>query len=145
MKKLYYTIGEVSEIVNEEKYVLRYWENEFPTLHPKKNSAGNRSYTERDIAVIKQIQSLLRDQQMRLKDAKDILPTLEFEEPTPIVEESSTEPENIPQIQAAKPAIIFNEKSQGMLMQEKVELDESTKEELLSLLKDIKTFIELEY
>jgi DNA-binding transcriptional MerR regulator len=144
MNKMYYTIGEVSELVNEEKYVLRYWENEFPSLRPKKNSAGNRSYTERDIQVIKQIQSLLRDKQMRLKDAKDILPTLkiaESETASPEVIDSQTPPNT--QIQT--PAIIFNEKSEGMLQQKKVELDVSTKEELLSLLKDMKNFIELKY
>ncbi len=133
MKKLYYTIGEVSKIVNEEKYVLRYWENEFVSLHPKKNSAGNRSYTDRDIEVIKQIQSLLRDRQMRLKDAKELLPTLKNEMETSV------------QTQAAQPELIFSEKAEVMEIQEKIGLDKNTKEEILSLLKDIKNFIELEY
>ncbi|OYT15184.1 MAG: hypothetical protein B7C24_14365 [Bacteroidetes bacterium 4572_77] len=73
MKKMYYSIGEVSEIVNEEKHVLRYWENEFQNLHPKKNSAGNRSYTESDIKAIVLIQSLLREQRLSLRDAKSKL------------------------------------------------------------------------
>jgi DNA-binding transcriptional MerR regulator len=76
MEKLYYSIGDVSKLVNEEKYILRYWESEFAELCPKKNSAGNRSYTDDDIQVIRSIQELLRKQQITLKDAKEILPTM---------------------------------------------------------------------
>ena len=44
VKKLYYSIGEVSEITGLKQYVLRYWESEFSQLNPSKNSAGNRNY-----------------------------------------------------------------------------------------------------
>ena len=135
MKKLYYTIGEVSEIVNEEKYVLRYWENEFALLHPKKNSAGNRSYTEHDICVIRKIQELLRNQQMRLKDAKDILPTMKIED-----DDDKSISQNNPQ-----PKITFVEKGEIELSQDRINIDDFTKQEVLTLLKDIRTYIELEY
>ena len=49
IKKLYYSIGEVSEITKLKQYVLRYWETEFPHLKPNKNSAGNRIYRQTDI------------------------------------------------------------------------------------------------
>ncbi len=42
IKKLYYSIGEVSKITDLKQYVLRYWETEFKQLKPAKNKAGNR-------------------------------------------------------------------------------------------------------
>ena len=41
IKKLYYSIGDVSEITGLKQYVLRYWETEFSILNPNKNSAKN--------------------------------------------------------------------------------------------------------
>ena len=43
IKKLYYSIGEVSKITELKQYVLRYWETEFKELSPSKNKAGNLS------------------------------------------------------------------------------------------------------
>ena len=43
VKKLYYSIGEVSELTGLKSYVLRYWETEFSQLKPPKNRAGNRT------------------------------------------------------------------------------------------------------
>ena len=40
IKKLYYSIGEVSEMVGLKSYVLRYWETEFKQLSPPKNRQG---------------------------------------------------------------------------------------------------------
>lgn len=62
MQKLYYSISEVSEIIGEPAYILRYWEKEFPILNPRKNRAGNRIYCDRDIEILKTIKSLLREQ-----------------------------------------------------------------------------------
>ena len=44
IKKLYYSIGDVSEITGLKQYVLRYWETEFNILKPGKNKAGNRTW-----------------------------------------------------------------------------------------------------
>ena len=52
VKKLYYSIGEVSEITGLKPYVLRYWESEFSNLAPSKNPAGNRAYTQKDINIL---------------------------------------------------------------------------------------------
>ncbi|GAB4535067.1 MAG: hypothetical protein Fur0020_02170 [Thermodesulfovibrionia bacterium] len=57
--KLFYKIGEVSEITNIEPYVLRYWESEFPFLNPRKNKGGQRMYARRDLEIILQIKDLL--------------------------------------------------------------------------------------
>lgn len=61
MEKLYYSIGEVSAMVGEPHSVLRFWEEEFPNLRPVKNKRGVRSYTERDIELIKRICHLTRE------------------------------------------------------------------------------------
>ena len=73
IKKLYYSISEVSKITAVEQYVLRYWETEFDELKPQKNRAGNRIYTNKDIQLILQIKSLLRDKKYTIEGAKKIL------------------------------------------------------------------------
>jgi len=73
IKKLYYSIGDVSEITGLKQYVLRYWETEFTILKPTKNSAGNRTYKDNDIKIIKHIQNLLYTQKFTIKGAKQYL------------------------------------------------------------------------
>ena len=71
--KLYYSISEVSKITNLKQYVLRYWETEFPSLKPKKNSAGNRSYKQSDIDLIKKIKYLLYKKKYTIDGAREEL------------------------------------------------------------------------
>ena len=73
IKKLYYSISEVSKITELEQYVLRYWESEFPQLKPAKNRAGNRIYTNKDIKLILHIKKLLRDEKYTIEGAKKVL------------------------------------------------------------------------
>ncbi|MDX9791490.1 MAG: MerR family transcriptional regulator, partial [Candidatus Kapabacteria bacterium] len=70
MQKLYYSISEVSKLVDEEQHILRYWEKEFGEIKPRKNRAGNRVYSIRDLYVIKTVKKLLRDEKLSLKGAK---------------------------------------------------------------------------
>jgi DNA-binding transcriptional MerR regulator len=73
MKKLYYSISEVSRITDLEQYVLRYWETEFEQLKPAKNSSGNRIYTNKDIKLILLIKKLLKEEKYTIEGAKKIL------------------------------------------------------------------------
>ncbi len=73
IRKLYYSISEVSQMTGLEAHVLRYWETEFPMLQPKKNRAGNRAYTEREIALVERIRHLLRDERYTLEGARRAL------------------------------------------------------------------------
>ena len=73
IKKLYYSIGEVSEITELKQYVLRYWETEFPHLKPSKNSAGNRIYRQHDIDNLVEIKKLLHEEKFTIKGAKQYL------------------------------------------------------------------------
>jgi len=83
LKKLYYSISEVSKITEVEQYVLRYWETEFEQLKPQKNRAGNRVFTNKDIQLILQIKSLLREKRYTIEGAKNILSNLGNEKETP--------------------------------------------------------------
>jgi len=73
LKKLYYSISEVSKLTGLEQYILRYWETEFEQLNPSKNRAGNRIYTNKNIKLILTIKKLLRDQKYTIEGAKKIL------------------------------------------------------------------------
>ncbi len=73
IKKLYYSISEVSKLTEIEQYVLRYWETEFEQLKPQKNRAGNRIYTNKDIQLILYIKELLREKKYTIEGAKKIL------------------------------------------------------------------------
>ncbi len=73
MKKLYYTIGEVSEMTDVEPHVLRYWETIFDELSPKKNRAGNRTYREKDITVIIRLKELIQNKKYSTAGAKKAL------------------------------------------------------------------------
>ena len=85
IKKLYYSISEVSKITDIEQYVLRYWETEFEELSPQKNRAGNRIYTNKDIRLILYIKELLREKKYTIEGAKKILENYE-QDKKPIVE-----------------------------------------------------------
>jgi len=80
MKKLYYSIGEVSEITEIEPHVLRYWETIFDDLTPRKNKAGNRTYKEDDITLVLKLKELIQEQKYSTAGAKKII---EGEEPDP--------------------------------------------------------------
>ncbi|MFA7288822.1 MAG: MerR family transcriptional regulator [Melioribacteraceae bacterium] len=73
LKKLYYSISEVSKLSGLEQYILRYWETEFDQLKPGKNRAGNRIYTNKDIKLIIYIKKLLREEKYTIEGAKKIL------------------------------------------------------------------------
>ncbi len=66
----YYTIKEVSQIIGVKPHVLRYWEKEFKILRPRKNTAGRRIYSEKDINIVKEIYRLLYVEKYSIKGAK---------------------------------------------------------------------------
>ena len=70
IRRLYYSIGEVSKVTELEPHVLRYWESEFSQLKPRKNKAGNRTYKVKDIQVVLQIKKLLYENKFTIEGAK---------------------------------------------------------------------------
>lgn len=91
IKKLYYSIGEVSEVTDLKQYVLRYWESEFPQLSPTKNRAGNRTYREKDIELVNFIKTLLYEKKYTIEGARQKLKELQ-EQGLPLVVASLEEP-----------------------------------------------------
>ena len=73
IKKLYYSIGEVSKLVDLKSYVLRYWETEFKQLTPPKNRAGNRTYRQKDIDLILKIKDLLHGKKFTIEGARSVI------------------------------------------------------------------------
>jgi DNA-binding transcriptional MerR regulator len=68
--KLYFKIGEVSELLGVEPYVLRYWETEFPVLSPKKSGTGHRLYRRKDVELLLRIKHLLYDRKFTIEGAR---------------------------------------------------------------------------
>jgi DNA-binding transcriptional MerR regulator len=68
--KLYYTISETAEILQETVTTVRFWEGEFVQISPKKNKRGVRFFTPKDIEHLKQIKFLTRKQGYTLDGAK---------------------------------------------------------------------------
>jgi len=72
--KMYYSIKEVSEMMDISESTLRYWETEFPTLRPKVSGPSKvRQYTEKDIEQIRLIHNLVKVRGFRLASAKKII------------------------------------------------------------------------
>mgnify|MGYP002514873065 CR=1 FL=1 len=72
-EKLFYTMGEVSEMFDVKPSLLRYWEEQFPTLRPKRNKKGNRLYSPQDVEQLKTIYHLVKERGMTIDGAKKAL------------------------------------------------------------------------
>jgi DNA-binding transcriptional MerR regulator len=70
VEKLYYSIGEVAEMLEVPISTIRFWENEFVILKPMKNKKGNRLFTPADIKNLRIIYHLVKDEGMTLSGAK---------------------------------------------------------------------------
>jgi DNA-binding transcriptional MerR regulator len=68
--KVYFRIGEVSQLAQTKPYVLRYWETEFPTLRPTKTRTGHRLYRRKDVETILEIKRLLYEEGFTIDGAR---------------------------------------------------------------------------
>ena len=71
--KLYFKIGEVSDLLGVEPYVLRYWETEFTALSPKKSGTGHRLYRRKDVELLLRIKHLLYERKFTIEGARQSL------------------------------------------------------------------------
>lgn len=70
MEKLFYSIGEVAEILGESTSAVRFWSNTFSRfIHPQRNAKGNRMFTREDVETFKQIHLLVKENGMTLDGA----------------------------------------------------------------------------
>jgi DNA-binding transcriptional MerR regulator len=73
--KLYYSIGEVAKAFDVNTSLIRYWEQEFPIIKPKKNRKGNRYFTPEDIKNLQMIYHLVKEKGYTLDGARVALTT----------------------------------------------------------------------
>src|ERR1700760_1079537 len=90
--KLYFKIGEVSELLGVEPYVLRYWESEFPVLSPKKSGTGHRLYRRKDVELLLRIKHLLYEKRFTIEGARQ---SLQAEAKAPKVKVSKRLPQEL--------------------------------------------------
>lgn len=72
-EKLFYTMGEVTEMFDVNSSLLRYWESRFKQLQPKRNNKGNRLYRPEDVEFIKLLYHLLKERGMTIEGARKSL------------------------------------------------------------------------
>ncbi len=75
IKKMYYPIGEVAKMFRVSVSLIRFWENEFDILKPKKNRKGNRLFTPADVENLKKIYQYVKVEGYTLEGAKKKLQT----------------------------------------------------------------------
>ena len=72
-KKMYYSIGDVAKMFAVNASLIRYWENEFDILRPRKNAKGDRHFRPEDIKNLRLIYHLLRERKYTIEGAKEFL------------------------------------------------------------------------
>lgn len=72
-EKIYYSMGEVAEMLDVRQSVVRYWEKEFGMVRPMRNKKGNRLFSPQDVSRLKMIHHLVRERGMKLEGARKAL------------------------------------------------------------------------
>ncbi len=88
--KLYFRIGEVSDLVGVKPYVLRYWESEFGDIKPSKSKSGQRLYKRKDVETLMQIKELLYAQRFTIDGARRKIKGLSKDDAAKEIEEQMT-------------------------------------------------------
>ncbi|MBQ9077918.1 MAG: MerR family transcriptional regulator [Muribaculaceae bacterium] len=71
LEKKYYKIREVAEILNIPASTLRFWENQFTIIKPKRNEHGTRFYTPSDIETIRMVHYLVKEKGLKIDAAQE--------------------------------------------------------------------------
>ncbi len=71
--KLFFRIGEVSQLLGLEAYVVRFWEGEFRGIAPKKSGTGRRLYRRKDVELLLRIKQLLYEKRYTIEGARQLL------------------------------------------------------------------------
>jgi DNA-binding transcriptional MerR regulator len=72
-QKQYYSIGEVAAMFKVNTSLIRYWENEFDIIEPRKNRKGDRFFKPSDIRNLQMIHDLLRRRKFTIEGAKEYI------------------------------------------------------------------------
>jgi DNA-binding transcriptional MerR regulator len=95
--KLFFRIGEVSQLVGVEPYVLRYWESEFPGLSPRKSDTGQRMFRRKDVELLLNIKQLLYDKKYTIEGARKALKTEKMDTPVATAKRREVAPKPVRQ------------------------------------------------
>ncbi len=94
--RLFFRIGDVSQLTGIETYVLRFWEGEFPSLAPKKSSNGQRQYRRKDVETVLEIKRLLYDEGYTIAGARKAIRDRAKQKKKPKPKEQSALPFVVP-------------------------------------------------
>ena len=73
IEKKYFKISEVSELLGISQPTLRFWEQQFTIIKPRRNDTGTRFYTNEDIEKIKMVRYLVKERGLKLEKAQEII------------------------------------------------------------------------
>jgi len=108
--KLYFRIGEVSDLVGVKPYVLRYWESEFPDIKPSKSKSGQRLYKRRDVELLLRIKELLYEERFTINGARKRLKEFSRgDAPSAAVKEEAAPVEREPEGEVPRQLEVFAE------------------------------------
>jgi DNA-binding transcriptional MerR regulator len=65
-----FSIGEICRLLEVKPHVLRYWEQEFEIISPRKDRGGKRQYSNNDLNNLFRIKHLLHDEKYTIEGAK---------------------------------------------------------------------------
>lgn len=90
--KMYFSIGEVARFFGVSTSLIRYWEDEFPQITPRKNGKGDRRYTKADVEKVARIYELIKEKGFTIRGAQAHL-AAGHKTPEPVIEKPKTEEE----------------------------------------------------
>lgn len=73
IEKIFFTIGEVADMIKVSPSTIRYWESNFNELDLKKSAGGTRMFTKDDIELLKFINYLIKERGLTVKGAQQKL------------------------------------------------------------------------
>lgn len=113
VEKLYYSMGEVTEIFDVEPSLIRYWCSQFSCLRPKRNAKGNRMFTQQDIDRLKRIHHLLKEKKMTIEGAQKAMKKRVIE-----AEKNDSDVALLEQLQTLRAALVEMRDSIGELAED---------------------------
>jgi DNA-binding transcriptional MerR regulator len=112
--KLFYSIGEVADLLNVNASLIRFWEKEFDAIKPKKNAKGNRKFTPKDIEVLQRIYDLVKVKGFTLEGAKKALSSKNTVEEDDLATTQQTQKETIDLVLISTKLLAIREKLKGI-------------------------------
>ena len=74
VRKIYYSIGEISKKIGEPVSLVRFWSDSFPELIcPVRNGKGNRKFSPEDLETFRLLHLLIKEKKLTLEGAKNYI------------------------------------------------------------------------